>query len=159
MKLTASLFLILILIFTGCGEKSNDEQPASKNESVKEKMAAKLGITVFELDNGIGPVKEKMQLSALDNALAASGKEIFVSKCAQCHKMDERYTGPALREVTKIRTPEYIMNMILNPQEMTQKHPEARKMLAMYANQMTFQNVTQEDARAILEYFRSEATN
>ena len=47
------------------------------------------------------------------------------------------------------------MNMILNPVEMVTKHPEAKKMFAQYPTQMTFQNVTQDDARMMLEYFRS----
>jgi len=74
-----------------------------------------------------------------------------------CHKLDEKYTGPALRDVTKRRTNEYIMNMILNPEEMTKRHPEARKLLGIHATQMTFQNVTQEDTRKLLEYLRSES--
>jgi hypothetical protein len=46
------------------------------------------------------------------------------------------------------------MNMVLNPVEMTQKDPTAQELLATYLTQMTFQNVSEEDARAILEYFR-----
>jgi len=45
--------------------------------------------------------------------------------------------------------------MILNPAEMIQKHPETKKLLAEYSVPMTFQNVTKDDARAILEYFRT----
>lgn len=47
------------------------------------------------------------------------------------------------------------MNMILNPSEMVQKDPIAKGHLAEYPTQMPFQNVSQEDARAILEYLRS----
>lgn len=160
MKLLTTLFFAAFLTFAGCGEESKGDQSSSSNTAGKERIAEKLGITVFELDNGIGPIKEKMQISNdIDKIMAESGKKTFESKCAQCHKMDERYTGPALRGVTESRTPEYIMNMILNPQEMTQKHPEARKLLAVYANQMTFQNVTEEDARQLLEYLRMESNN
>ncbi|MFA3784001.1 cytochrome c family protein [Melioribacteraceae bacterium 4301-Me] len=87
--------------------------------------------------------------------MAKSGEKIFETKCMSCHKIDERYVGPALKGVVGRRTPEYVMNMILNPTEMTQKHPEAKKLLAQYATQMTFQNVTQDDARKLLEYLRS----
>jgi cytochrome c2 len=86
---------------------------------------------------------------------AKSGEKIFTEKCTQCHKLDERYTGPALRDVTSRRTPEFILNQILNPEEMTKRHPEVKKMLAQYATQMTFQNVSEDDAKAILEYLRS----
>jgi len=156
-KITLLLFLASLLILTSCGNDGSSETATRNPDDAKQKMAEKLGLTVFELENGIGPIKEKIQLAEIDEIKAASGKDVFVAKCAQCHKLDERYTGPALRGVTESRTPEYILNMILNPEEMTKRHPEARKMLAMYANQMTFQNVTEEDARALLEYLRKES--
>jgi hypothetical protein len=46
------------------------------------------------------------------------------------------------------------MNMILNPQEMVQKDPTAQALLEEFLVPMTFQNVTPEETRAILEYFR-----
>jgi hypothetical protein len=42
---------------------------------------------------------------------------------------------------------------------MTKRHPEAKKLLGIHANQMTFQNVTQDDARALLEYLRMESSH
>jgi hypothetical protein len=47
------------------------------------------------------------------------------------------------------------MNMMLNPQQMTQENPAAKELFATYLVQMTFQDVSHDDARAILEYFRS----
>ncbi len=47
------------------------------------------------------------------------------------------------------------MNMIMNPDEMTRKHPEGRKMMQEYMSPMPYQNVTVEQARAIVEYFRT----
>lgn len=156
-KIILLIFSASLLILASCGSENNSDTTSRNPDDAKQKMAEKLGLTVFELENGIGPIKEKIQLSGIDEIKAASGEEIFVAKCAQCHKLDERYTGPALRGVTETRSPEYILNMILNPEEMTKRHPEARKMLAMYANQMTFQNVTKDDARALLEYLRKES--
>ncbi|MGK9369100.1 c-type cytochrome [Melioribacter sp. Ez-97] len=154
MKNISVVLLLAVLVLNACGSEDKN-QPS---DTAKEKLAAKFGLTVFEYENGIGPVKEKINVpETIDQIMARSGKEIFEAKCTQCHKLNERYTGPALGDVTKRRTPEYIMNMILNPAEMTQKHPEARKLLGLYATQMTFQNVTKEDARKILEYLRSVA--
>lgn len=93
-------------------------------------------------------------MDAISPELAASGKKVFDEKCSACHKFGEKYVGPDLKSVTKRRSAEWIMNMILNPQEMTQKDPAAQELLATYMTQMTYQNVSQEDARAILEYFR-----
>ena len=46
------------------------------------------------------------------------------------------------------------MNMILNPDQMTKENAVAKQLFAEHLIQMTFQNVTQDDARAIYEYFR-----
>ncbi len=56
--------------------------------------------------------------------------------------------------VTEKRKPEWIMNMILNPDGMLKDDEEAKKLLAEFAAPMANQNLTEEQARAILEYFR-----
>ncbi len=155
------LFGILIALFLiGCGgeKKESAKVDSNNNMSKKERIAKRFGLTVFELDNGIGPIKEKLKLGPIDPAMVEKGKGLFETKCASCHKLDERFTGPAQRDVVERRSPEYIMNMILNPDEMLNKHPEAKKMLAIYMTRMTFQNVSREQARDILEFFRSVDT-
>lgn len=102
---------------------------------------------------GIGPVKE-VTLGPIDKNLVEKGKTIFDTKCASCHKFDTRLVGPPLQGVTKLRKPEWIMNMILNPQQMTQENPAAKELFATYLVQMTYQDVSHDDARALLEYFR-----
>lgn len=104
-------------------------------------------------DKGVGPVKA-VKLGAIDPALAKRGGEAFEQKCSACHKFDERYVGPPIGGVTQRRSPEWIMNMILNPQEMTAENETAKHLLGEYMTQMTFQNVSEPDARAILEFFR-----
>ncbi|MCB9260742.1 MAG: cytochrome c [Ignavibacteriales bacterium] len=151
------IYIVFTLIaLTSC---NNNDSETNSNSSANEKLAEKFGLTLFELENGVGPIKSKLQIGEINNSLAEQGRKLFDEKCAQCHKLDERYTGPALRGVTERRTPEYIMNMILNPEEMTKRHPEAKKLLAIHANQMTFQNVTQENARALLEFLRMESSH
>lgn len=104
---------------------------------------------------GVGPIK-KVELSAtIDNALVEQGKTVFEAKCVSCHKFDEKLVGPPLKGITKKRKPEWIMNMILNPEKMTKENIEAQKLMAQYLTQMTFQNVTEQEARGVLEYFRS----
>lgn len=146
-------FTLFSLLLISCG---GEEENTTPNKSFQDKVAAKLGLTAFELENGVGPIKEKLNIpETIDQTMANEGLKLFETKCMSCHKLDEKYTGPALRDVTSRRTNEYIMNMILNPEEMTKKHPEAKKLLALHATQMTFQNVTKEDARKLLEYLRS----
>ncbi|ADO44575.1 cytochrome c class I [Hydrogenobacter thermophilus TK-6] len=144
MKKAFLLISLSGLLLFSCKEKP-PEAPATPPEKPKEEAVS---------DKGIGPIKE-VQLGPVDQNLVKRGKEIFDSKCATCHKLEERYVGPPLKGVTKRRKPEWIMNMILNPTEMEQKDPIAKQLLSEYLTQMTFQNVSQEDARAILEYLRS----
>ncbi len=103
---------------------------------------------------GIGPIKE-VKLGSIDQNLVNKGKTTFETKCASCHKFDTRLVGPPLQGITQRRKPEWIMNMILNPQQMTQENPAAKELFATYLVQMTFQDVSHDDARALLEYFRS----
>ncbi len=107
-----------------------------------------------ELSEGIGPVKG-LKLESFNKELATKGRTFFVGKCSACHKIEERYVGPALKGVTERRSPSWIMNMILNPAEMVQKDPTALSLLEEFLVPMTFQNVSQDEARAILEYFRN----
>jgi cytochrome c len=114
------------------------------------------GLTAEEMENGIGPVRS-VELGDLDAALAERGENRFQTLCYACHRLEERYVAPKLGDVLERRTPEYVMNMILNPVEMTARHPEARALLAEFMTQMPDQGLTEEDARAIVEYIRSEA--
>ncbi|NGP77534.1 cytochrome c [Balneolaceae bacterium YR4-1] len=138
-----------MLLLAGCGGSGNggEQQNASAQESS--------GLTEFEQQHGVGPVNEVVEVGEINSEMVETGKEIFRTKCSACHKMDQGYVGPPLGDVLEKRTPTYVMNMILNPVEMTKKHPEARKMLQQYMNQMTFQNVSKEEARAIVEYLAS----
>lgn len=104
---------------------------------------------------GVGPVSKLDIPPEIDAKMVTSGKAAFESKCSACHKFGERYVGPDLKSVTERRNPEWIMNMMLNPIEMTQKDETAKALLGEYMTQMTFQNVSQDEARQILEYFRS----
>lgn len=141
--------LVLSMLFSACGQnQESGESGNSGNGDDGDKL------TQWEQDHGIGPVKEPVDLGDINPELASNGAKIFKSKCSSCHKMDEDYVGPAMRDVTERREPEYVMNMILNPDEMVKKHPEAYKMLAEYMTPMPQQNVNREQARAILEYFR-----
>lgn len=146
----AALLLIVasLLPLAGCGG-SDAEAPAAP-------AAQTNGLSEAQLRDGIGPITS-VNLGPIDDALAQSGEESFKMKCMACHKLGERYVGPALGDVLTRRTPAYVMNMMLNPAEMVEKHPEARKMLAQFMTPMPSQNLTQDEARALLEYLRKAA--
>lgn len=140
-------FLALVSLI-GCGnneEKKNDDVNAPQSMVQDEPK-----------DNGQGIGKFKnVTLASLDEKIAAQGKTVFEAKCSACHKATEqKVVGPGLKGVTTRRQAAWILNMITNPAEMTQKDPTAKDLLAEHLTQMTFQDVTDEQARQILEYFR-----
>ncbi|MBO6575920.1 MAG: cytochrome c [Rhodothermales bacterium] len=147
MKHAIALLLFASVLLAACGSGAPEQSGAP---------AETPGLSASELENGIGPI-QTVSLTAIDEALAARGQELFTMKCSACHKMAERYVGPPLAEVTTIRSPAFVMNMILNPAEMIEKHPEVRKMLAQYMSAMPNQQLSEDDARAVLEYLRTQA--
>lgn len=139
-----------LTFFAACGGDSAENNEGSAKT---EKETAKTAEPADD-GKGIGPIKS-VKLGPINEEMAAKGKEVFEAKCTACHKVtDEKYVGPGLAGITERRKPEWIMNMILNPSEMTQKDPTAKKLLAEHLTQMVFQDVTEEETRAILEYFR-----
>jgi mono/diheme cytochrome c family protein len=138
-----SLGLLATIVLTSCGGDK-------KTEKSKEKIVE---IDPMQ-DKGIGPITSVDISGAIDDALASEGAIFFETKCTACHKMDKRKIGPALTDVTKRRTPEWIMNMIMNPDEMVKENAQARQLLIEYSAPMANQSLTESETRAILEYFR-----
>ncbi len=143
-----------LLLFLSCG---NGESPESNGTSAE---TEEQGLTEFELEHGMGPVTERIELdNTIDDELASKGQSIFEMKCEMCHNMEGRMVGPELGEVMDRRSPEFVMNMILNPGGMTREHPEGQKLLQEYMTAMPFQNVKENEARAIVEYLRNYSEN
>ena len=146
-----SIFVFLLLTNCGGGSSENGESASPSPEPGAEPVAS-----ADPMDNkGIGPVTE-VELGEIDMAMIEEGKEIYKTMCSACHKAEEKFIGPAPKGVLKRRSPEWIMNMILNPEEMVFKDPIAKKLLAEYNYApMANQNLTEDQARKILEYFRT----
>ena len=110
-----------------------------------------------EKDLGIGPVKSVV-LGPLNSKMAGEGKVIYTNQCIMCHDIDQNKLGPALKNVTKTRTPEYIMNILLNPVQMQKENATVKALLAKYNNlPMPDPALNQPKARSVLEYLRSLA--
>lgn len=151
-----SLILVAaVLALPACGGKADQPAPPAAGQP----GAAGSDLTPFELEHGIGPITAPIQLGPIDEEMAEDGGKLFETKCALCHKMAERYVGPALGDVTARRTPAFIMNMILNPEAMYTRHPVVRQLLADHMTQMPNLSLTQEQARQVVEYLRTKATS
>jgi mono/diheme cytochrome c family protein len=157
MKPTIKLFqTIAFMLFLGlfgiaCSSDKGDggEQKESKG-----------GIKKIEVDpmqnKGIGPISSVTLGETVDEAMAAEGMKIYDEKCTACHKPNEKHIGPSPQGILTRRSPEWIMNMILNPDEMVQKDDVAKALLMEYnGSPMANQNLTEAEARAVLEYFRT----
>lgn len=143
--------LLLSLSFSSCSSNKTEENTVETPEITVNETEVAAETTPA---HGVGPVETVTLTEEIDAELATNGEAIFQSKCLACHNFEQRLIGPALNGVTERRNPAWIMNMIVNPVEMTQKDPIAKALLEEYGSQMVNMNVTEEDARAILEYLR-----
>lgn len=141
------ILIISILIIASCSKSEKTTDVATVTEEK----------TVDPMTNiGIGPISNVDLSPEIDQVLAASGKEVYDLKCTACHKVTEKFIGPAPAGIMERRNPVWIMNMILNPDEMILNDPIARDLLIEYNYApMANQGLTEEEARAILEYFRT----
>lgn len=106
------------------------------------------------LPKGIGPYQEVELAVDIDADLAARGEATYDSLCAACHKFGERYVGPDLEGVTQRRSPEWILNLLLNTDEMLFNDDTAYELLAEYMTPMPQLLFEEDQAFAVLEYFR-----
>ena len=155
MKTLSNISLSLALIFliscgggenTGNTEATDEAPPQSMYESAPDPME----------NPGVGPIKELTLPADIDQELAARGKEVYDLKCTACHKADQKYIGPSPQGIFERRNPAWVMNMILNPEGMVAEDPIAKKLLMEFnGSPMANQGLTEEEARAIVEYFRT----
>jgi mono/diheme cytochrome c family protein len=137
--------LLIGLLAVGCGDDANGPRADVEEE----------GLTAFQLEHGIGPITEEVELGPLDEDLATQGEQVFQLNCEACHRMEERFVGPPLGDVVDRRSPAFILNFILNPEQMAREHPEGQALMREYPLVMPFQNISEDEARAILEYLRT----
>jgi mono/diheme cytochrome c family protein len=147
-----SLFLLLFLV--AC---SSEKSESPSGDSSKSKPKSMLAEEPDPMSNkGIGPVTAVELGASVDQAMADKGKAVYEKMCTACHKPTEKFIGPAPKGILDRRSPEWVMNMILNPEQMVKEDPIAKKLLMEYnGSPMANQHLTQEEARAVLEYFRT----
>ena len=145
------------MISCGGGEKSSTVQNPTTTKPTKEVKSDVPASERITLDNkGVGRIKNVALDPTIDTEMAARGEKLFSTNCSACHKIDKRFIGPSPKGVTKRRSPEWIMNMILDPQLMVEQDRCAKDLLVEFNGAaMANQNMTEEQARDILEYFRT----
>ena len=132
------------------------EKDEKKDVSKKENTPVPPSERVVLDAKGIGPIKSVTISEKIDPDMVSIGKEFFDTKCISCHLADSKLVGPAPKGILSRRSPEYIMNMMLNPEEMIKKDPLAKELLEEFKGvPMIDQGLNEKEARAILEYFRT----
>ncbi len=136
-------------------ERKVEVPTETKSTSTDANANAPASERVDLVNKGKGPIKT-LVLGDIDQAMATKGQEVFKAMCTACHKPDKKFIGPAPKGILERRTPEWVMNMILNPENMIENDPLAQELLKEFNGApMANQNLTEEEARAVLEYFRT----
>lgn len=142
------LAIATLTILYGCGgapTPSDSSSTSTATEPSEEEIAEK----------GLGPVKHVELTTPLDQTMVSNGKGIYELKCSACHRLDgTKLVGPGWKDVTTRRKPEWIMNFAINVDEMLNSDPKAMAMLEECLVRMPNQNLTEADARNVLEFMR-----
>ena len=162
------LLFTMGLLIVGCGGKDKEEKKEgfsverskSTTEKPEETTAATNATPASErvdLENkGVGPIKSLTLDAEIDEAMAKKGEEIYNQMCLACHRVGKKFIGPAPDGILERRSPEWVMNMILNPEVMVKEDPLAKDLLVEFnGSPMANQGLTEDQARAVLEYFRT----
>ena len=161
------LWLSLGLLFLSCGEKK--EEPKSEGFKIERKSApadtkaaapAPAGTKASErvdlANKGVGPITSVTLDPEVNKELAAQGEAVYNQMCLACHRIGKKFIGPAPNGILERRTPEWVMNMILVPEKMVKEDPLAKDLLVEFnGSPMANQGLTEDQARAVLEYFRT----
>ncbi len=152
-KTTFYAFALLGLIFALASCKPT---PPAKNTAAETAAAKPKSADNYDPKRGEGKFNaNNVSISSLDDAMAKKGKAISGTKCFSCHKLStEKLVGPGWKGVTERRTPYWIMNFVTNPDPMIDKDPEVQAQLELCLVRMPNQNLSDTDARDIVEFMR-----
>lgn len=164
LKSFALLFSALLLSCGGKEEKKKEGFSVEREKTATEKPAdaapaadATPASERIDLSNkGVGPITSITLDDEIDQAMAKKGEEVYNQMCLACHRVGKKFIGPAPNNILERRSPEWVMNMILNPEEMVKTDPLAKELLTEFNNApMANQGLTEEQARSVLEFFRT----
>jgi cytochrome c5 len=145
---TTAVFTFVFLLIISCKEGVKKDQKPVDIQELTNKQQETHGSEIKE--------SEVQITHPLNQDWVIAGKGIYELKCQSCHKLtEEKLVGPGWKDVTKRRTPVWILNMITNTEMMLDKDPEAQKLLELCMVRMPNQNLMLDDARKVLEFQRS----
>ncbi len=142
----ANLFILtLSILIWNCGGAEKRADSPAVNDSVLLKQDEVHGTEI----------KDLKLTNPLDIAMVKEGKGIYDLKCSACHRLNgERLVGPSWNGITTRRKPVWIINMVTNVDMMLEKDAEAQKMLETCLVRMPNQNISEKEARSVIEFMR-----
>lgn len=102
---------------------------------------------------GIGPITE-LQLEPINDSIMKLGAELSKERCSDCHTMELKSKGPDISDLLAIRKPEWVVNFLLNKDEMLERDSLALITMAKYDQPCGSDLKTEEEALHMLEYLR-----
>jgi mono/diheme cytochrome c family protein len=149
--LSAAAFLTL----AGCG---SNQQPGNARSADSQTITLKSDTVIIMTginSKGVGRFQHIQLTHPLDEKMVANGKAVYESRCFACHKLtEELLVGPGWKGVTDRRKPEWILNWITNTKIMLDRDLAAQADLAVCLIRMPNQDLTDEQARDVLEFMR-----
>lgn len=143
-----AVLAIVCIAFASC---NNNNKETTTTVTKIDTVTVAQGIT----SKGIGRFKDVPLTHPLDTVMIAKAIPIYEAKCIACHKLtDEKLVGPGWKGATDRHTPEWIMNFITNTQVMLDKDQAAQAEIVNCLVRMPNQDLTDEQARQMLEYMR-----
>lgn len=140
--------IIVVTALYACGNQNGSPAKANEEKSTSANPA-------YDPKRGEGKFKEVEVSAKLDVAKAEEGNKVYAVKCGACHKTTgEKLVGPGWKGVTERHTAPWIMNFITNTDEMITKDPSAQAQLEICLVRMPNQNLSDSDARSLLEFMR-----
>jgi cytochrome c1 len=102
---------------------------------------------------GVGPIT-KLELTTISDSLMQRGQQLFKDECSQCHTMEFKNSGPDISDILAVRKPEWIVNFLLNKEEMLQRDSLAIGTRLKYNEDCGANIKNKNEALEILEYLR-----
>lgn len=149
-------FIFAVTIIISCNSSSNNKTEEANNTS-SESSSPKNdnNVSTGNEKSGVGKFQNVELTHPLDPKMITTGKGVYDVKCASCHKLtNDKLVGPGWKGVTDRRTPEWIMNFVTNTEEMLEKNEAAKNLYEVCLVKMPNQNLSDDDARGVLEYMR-----
>ena len=87
------------------------------------------------------------------------GKAIFTTRCTSCHNVNAKLVGPALANVDKRRTFDWIVNFVHSPKAAIEKNDTAAVALYNQFDQIVMpdhSDLSANDIKSVLDYIKSE---